>query len=87
MAQVVWYGVSDWGTTCCSQFDSNVWSEAQASVRSRQSASQDVLGFLSFLEISENGERVGTIIARLAVRLGDVWVTLVKTSANSGKCY
>ena len=31
-------------------------------------------------EISKNGERVGTIIARLLVRLGDVWVTLVKTS-------
>ena len=31
-------------------------------------------------EISKNGERVGAIIARLAVRLGDVWVTLVKTS-------
>ena len=28
----------------------------------------------------KNGERVVTIIARLAVRLGDVWVTLVKTS-------
>ena len=36
------------------------------------------------MEISKNGERVGTIIARLAVRLGDVyayvWVTIVKTS-------
>ena len=30
-------------------------------------------------EISKNGERVGTIIARLVVRLGDVWVTLVNT--------
>ena len=29
---------------------------------------------------SRKMEHVGTIIARLAVRLGDVWVTLVKTS-------
>ena len=48
-------------------------------VRSRQSAHEDVLGFLRFGNL-ENGERVGTIFARLAVRLGDVWVTLVKTS-------
>ena len=41
-----------------------------------------MLGFLRDFDISKNGERVGTIIARLAVRLGDVWlwVTLVKTS-------
>ena len=32
------------------------------------------------MEISRNGERVGTILARLAVGLGDVWFTLVKTS-------
>ena len=40
-------------------------------MRSRQYAFLVVLGFLRF-EISKNGERVGTIIARLAVRLGDV---------------
>ena len=33
-----------------------------------------------YFEISNNGELVSTIIARLAVRLGDVWVTLVKTT-------
>ena len=49
-------------------------------MRSRQYASGSVLGFLRLIEISKNGERVGTIIARLAVRLRDVWVTLVKTS-------
>ena len=38
-------------------------------VRSRQYASQDVLGFWGDFEISKNGERVGTILARLAVRL------------------
>ena len=48
-------------------------------MRSRQYAREDVLGFLRFGNL-ENGERVGTIIARLAVRLGDVWVTRVKTS-------
>ena len=48
-------------------------------MRSRQYACQTCSDFGDF-EISKNGERVGTIIARLAVRLGDVWVTLVKTS-------
>ena len=50
-------------------------------MRSRQYAARAV-AWPDFgdLEISKNGERVGTIIARLAVRLGDVWVTLVKTS-------
>ena len=48
-------------------------------VRSRQSAHEDVLGFWRFGNL-EIGEHVGTIIARLAVRLGDVWVTLVKTT-------
>ena len=32
------------------------------------------------VEISENCDRLGTRIARLAVRLGDEWVTLVKTT-------
>ena len=40
-------------------------------VRSRQYASGSVAGFLRFFEISINGERVGTIVTRLAVRLGD----------------
>ena len=31
-------------------------------------------------EISENCDRLGTRIARLAVRLGDEWVTQVKTT-------
>ena len=35
--------------------------------------------FLDF-EISGNGERVGTIVACLTVRLGDVCATLEKTS-------
>ena len=48
-------------------------------MRSRQSAHEDVLGFCGHLEISKNGEHVGTIIARLAVRLGDVWFILVKS--------
>ena len=42
------------------------------------------------MEISKNGERVGTIIARLAVRLGDVsrvWVTLVPVVKTSNAEY
>jgi len=35
------------------------------------------LGFLRFGTLG-NGDRLGTRIARLAVRLGDVWVTLVR---------
>ena len=57
--------------------------QASVVVRSRDTdAHEDVLVLLRFLysDISKNGERVGTVIARLAVRLGDVWVTLVKTS-------
>ena len=34
-----------------------------------------------------NDERVGTIIARLAVRLGDVWVILVKTWVKTDHPY
>ena len=51
-------------------------------VRSRQSAHEDVCAsdFFEILifEISKNGERVSMSVRGLAVRLGDVWVTLVK---------
>ena len=62
-----------------SQFDSNAKSEAQASEISTVRFVRRARIF-EILKSLENGERVGTIIARLAMRLGDVWVTLVKTS-------
>ena len=70
VAQVVW--IRNLGTTCCSQFDSNTLSEAQASEVStvRFSCRARIFEILKSRKI----ERVGTSrsIARLTVRLGDM---------------